>query len=676
MNNFNEEQNLVLKSPFPILVIAGPGSGKTKVLIEKISTVVSNTEEIKNIMALTFTNKAADNIIKRLEIKTSLPLNKKEFYIGTFHSIFYKIMLENKEILFKDFKFTKKPKIIEPGDNKHLFHKMIKIWYFENKDLKNKEMEEIFLKNFNVMIDDIYNKIENIINKSPENFNFLLKEIEDYCNNFGSVSEENINHLFKVIKNFFSYKIKENLLSFTDILLYFNSMLNKNKEFRTLVQEKFKYVFIDEYQDTNPIQDKIINSIIKKDNYFIVGDPYQSIYKFLGAEVNNILNKINNENINVIQLRKNYRSNNSIVSLTNEIITDFIEQIPNFKKCTSENKEVINRKIIIKENIQQEEEIIKDIILEAKNKRKYSEIAVISRTNFETFLLERLLLEKNIPFRKIGGKGFYEKKEVKTIISLVKVLSNIYDISDIEKTLLYFDKVGATTVSKLIDEYVKNSTDYRDIFVCIEKNTKNKNVLNAIEKLQNIKVLNLNTLNEIINLPELNLINKLKKDKKTKSSMDEMNKTLKHLFKELNQIFQYDDVKKLEEYISNITFDNNYENEEDKEKNENKINLITAHSAKGLEWEVCYIINAQDEIFPSKRSMAKESELEEEKRLFYVAISRAKEKLFISSYTSLNRFIDKHIYKDFIEYTSNKNEWYGDIKDNTDYYDEDSDSIF
>lgn len=648
--NFNKEQEKVINSSFPIINIAGPGSGKTHTMIGKISLkLVNNEEDLKKLLILTFTNAAANEIFKRIENKIEKELNKKNFYTGTFHGIFYRLLIENKDKLFQTFKFTKIPQILSPSDDQKLFKKIFFMEYDngeKTQKLINEKIEEIHGK----PIMEFYYKISNILQNGIIDTQKIVNDTANYSN---SEIKEDLEKLSYIIKKYFIYKIKNNIMNFNDILFYMNYLLQKDKEFKFILQNKFKYILVDEYQDTNIVQDMIINNISKNnnENTFIVCDPYQGIYRFLGANIKNIISKIDNanKNTNIIQLTKNYRSNKNIVEFTNDIVTLFEYKIDNFIPCTSENKNLTNQKIEIEEfSFKQEKNIIIKIKERIKQNIPLSEIAIISRTNFETYSIEKELLYNNIPFNKKGGKGFYELNEVKTILSIVKVLLKDYSAFDFETFLINFDGIGKGTINKLLNENIITNKGFSNIIK--NKFPKNKKLQNINNILISNKTLNKEYLLEIINLKELNLKEKFIKKANTISKREEINNNINYLIKELDKKFKSNNLKELQEYLTNVTLDKNKN-----EVIENAITITTAHSAKGLEWNSCFILNVNEGSFPSEKSLEFQEQLEEEKRLFYVAVSRAKEYLYLSTPKEISSFVTKFKNKNYINFKTNNN---------------------
>ena len=645
INKLNERQQLVIDTNMPILNIAGPGSGKTKTMIEKILSIVKKEEDINNLMIVTFTNNAANEITKRINEKLNININSKKYFLGTFHSLFYKIINENHKAMtqfgFKKKQFT----ILKPSDDTSIFTFILKSELYEKpQDIKNKDFVKDIENLYKRTPLDLYYLISSSINKAPKHINEILENIEKELN--AETNDKNIFLLKEVIKKYFITKVHNNLLNFSDILLYSYLLLFYDKNLREKYKEKFKYIFVDEFQDTNIIQFETLKLIFNENNYFLVGDPYQSIYKFLGANIENIINISNDKTTNTIQLNINYRSTQNIVELTNDLTELFEYKIPHYERCKSGNTEYENKKIKICEYVYQEDEIIKDIKEKIKEGIPKKEITIISRNNFETAHLEQKLLSERIYYQKLSGKGFYEMQEIEIALSILKFMIYENDIFAFQKLAIFYPKIGEKTLSKLVSDYLKDTREYRKTFnitTYIENNVKNKNVLKLIEEFKKHKNISFKNYKEILIL--LNIEEQLIEKATTTKRKKEIKQNISTINEEIQKLFEFKSLDKIKNFLE----DTSLNNKKEKSNKENLINITTAHSAKGLEWRCVYILNAEDGKFPSTRSLKKVEEIEEEKRLFYVAVSRAKDNLSIYSAEKINMFLSDIKYKRYID---------------------------
>lgn len=673
---FNEQQLKVINSEYPIVNIAGPGSGKTKTLIQKIvSNEVRELEDLKNILVLTFTNAASNEILERLGKKFHTELDRRDFYSGTYHGIFYKLIKENSEKL-KIFGFRETPRILDSNEDKHLFESIANMILDKEGAFKKKDIKEKFTNEHGFMPLDIYYQINHIINSIPKS----IKEIKDkIIGNSISSDIEELKKIELIIHNFFKVKIESNVFGFSDILMYMHFLLEKDSEFKTKIQDKFKHILVDEYQDTNPIQAKILDNLEKNNNTCVIGDPYQSIYRFLGAYFQNIMNKSKQEGMNTIQLIKNYRSTPNIVSFTNDIAKLFNERVQNYVPCESAATGLKNMKVFLKEGVSQEFNIIRELKYRLNQGIELKDMAVLARTNFETYKLEASLRKDKIPFIKLGGNELYETKEVKFMIDLAKVVAGEYSLQNFENVAEQFKGLGSTTIEKLKNAYLSRSDINLTIVDMIDKEfAKNKSlqkfkdvVFGNIKKSDMeslffekkdtdiIRNFSFETFQSIMKDENIDIENILVKDAETINKKREIESNIKYFNEELKNYFEQGK-ENLIEFLNDISLgQNDVPNEKDRD---NALTISTIHGAKGKEWNDVYILNLEEGKFPSNKSKNEalpEDErialMEEEKRLLYVAVSRAKEKLVLMSENALNDFIQPLVKKPYIDhYKSNK----------------------
>jgi len=649
----NKSQQQVIESDFSILNIAGPGSGKTSTMIEKTLHTVDDVEELNGFLIVTFTNNAAKTIIERIEKKFSTTLDVRALYIGTFHAMFYKILKENiTELNIFGFK-NDTLKILLPNEDADIFFTYFDEYFdFALLKISRKEFDELIEGIFNVTRTDIYYAISNSINKAPNDYMKIEEDVISYLlYKNENVGEEQLEKIKLILRDYFNMKINNNLMSFSDILLFMYLVLRNNKEVKNKVKQQFNYIFVDEFQDTNPIQSEILK-LIFNNNFFVVGDPYQSIYKFLGADIKNIIEMAYDENINTIQLTVNYRSTKNIVQFTNDLVEQFTLKVPNWIPCSSGNTEFKNEDISIYEYADQETTIYNEMVKEMRNGVLGKEICVISRTNFESIYLEKKLLQNNIPFKKLSGKGFYETKEVITYLSIVKFLIDAKDVFSFKNFGGYYPKLGKTSITKIINGFIVNGKqknyDFDITYHIKEKFPKNKALQGFVNLFENRNI-SYKLLEEIEQT--MGLDSQLIKRGSTSAAQETIKENIKIIKKEMKDLLVSDSIEVIQDYIESISF-NNKKDEVDKN---NYVNITTAHSAKGMEWEVVYILNASDDNFPSSKNSFKEDAMEEEKRLFYVAVSRAKRKLSLLSSSVINSFVKPLKNEKYINIIKNEN---------------------
>jgi DNA helicase-2/ATP-dependent DNA helicase PcrA len=659
-STLNKEQQEVIKSNFPILNIAGPGSGKTETLAQKIVYMCDNESQLKELLVLTFTNKAAKNILDRVGKKFNKELNPSEFYIGTYHGMFFKLIKENETLFSEYFNFgsgnnanniNKRLKIIEPDEDLEIFTSSFLRTIPENilsqyKKITNKAKDEIFQKLYGEHLKDFFYKFKSFYNYGAPSFSFIIDQATD------KMPQEKKDGLNKIFYLYVNFKLDNKLLSFEDILFFYYLFLKNNSNIKEKTKEKFKHLFIDEYQDTNPVQAEILD-LIQKNNDYIVGDPDQSIYKFLGADLNNIMKISKRKNINIIQLLNNYRSSSNIVQFTNDLTKTFSERISGLKPCVAANNKVKNNTIKLISNCQQMEQwVIEDIKKKLQSGIPHNEIAVISRNKMGLMFLEPLLKQSKLNYVKYGGgKGIYDYKDISIIFNVLHILMKNYSINNLFEVLSMFTGVGEA----LLNDFRKQHFDNQELSfkeLVEQKFSKNKKLKECSELLFIEDSLNFQNLKKIIEHPNFDLLNKSLKNADTKAKYDDTKTRIEFIMNEIENLFSLNDNKKLEEYLSNISLNGNegYAKKETEEQKRSKIILTTAHSSKGLEWNTVYILNAIDGEFPSGYSLGNEKAIEEEKRLFYVSISRAKENLIlISKDYSWSRFLNTLLNKPYFE---------------------------
>lgn len=664
---FNEQQLKVINSPYPIVNIAGPGSGKTKTLIAKITTQVREIKDLKEMLVLTFTNAASNEILDRLGKKFETKLDRKDFYSGTYHGIFYKLIRENEEKL-KQFGFTGSPRILDSNEDKHLFESVVQMVLDRDSSSKKKDIKESFEDAHGFMPLEVYYQINNSINTIPTS----IKDIKEQVLLMSDAKDQtNLDNLEKIVHGFFKAKIEGNLFGFSDILMYMNFLLEKDKEFKDKIQNKFKYILVDEYQDTNPIQAKILSHLEKNNNSCIIGDPYQSIYRFLGASVKNIMDKSKVEGMNTIQLTQNYRSTPNIVEFTNDIAKLFNERVQNHLPCESATKGLTNLRVSLKEGLSQEYAILNDVKYRLKKGVELKDMAVLARTKFETYKLEAGLRREKIPFIKLGGNALYETKEVRFMIDLAKVLLNDYSLQNFESVASKFKGLGASTIEKLNTAYLTKENKLDTMQDLIKKQFEKSKPLNAFSDLifgdyspQDKGSLFNQAKNDgspmsfdkfvlIMEDSNINIEEVLIKAAETTNKKREIETNIKYFKEELKEYFAKG-IDELKEFLNDVCLGQNELNEDELE---NALTISTIHGAKGKEWRDVYVLNVEEGKFPSARSNSdknspeeREALMEEEKRLLYVAVSRAKEKLMLTAETSFNDFVRPLVRKPYVEH--------------------------
>ncbi|MGY8949027.1 MAG: ATP-dependent helicase [Flavobacteriales bacterium] len=619
LSQLNESQKLpTVHKNGPIMVIAGAGSGKTRVLTYRIAYLMEMGVDPFSILALTFTNKAAREMKSRISLIVGEE-KSKNLWMGTFHSIFARILRSEAELLGYSSNFT----IYDTQDSERLIATII-------KELK--------------LDKDLY-KYRNIRNRISSLKNNLVT-IKAYLNNQELIQQDNESRrpMFgKVYQTYVNRCFKASAMDFDDLMLKTNELLNRFPEVLAKYQERFKYIHVDEYQDTNHSQYLIIKALADRyENLCVVGDDAQSIYGFRGANIENILSfQKDYLNSAVYRLEQNYRSTQNIVNAANSVIKNNINKLD--KNVWTDNEH--GDKIEINQSITDAEEgrYVASSIFENKNNLRLDNdsFAVLYRTNAQSRSIEDALRRKNISYQIYGGLSFYQRKEIKDILAYLRVIINSNDEESFKRILNYPARgIGQTTIDKLlIYSNEKNISLFKtlELIETIDININNGTKTKLIDFLNLIKTLQLrnNSLNalEIIDevLKRIGVINLLKAE-----GTPESVSRIENIEELLNAVKDFiegqEDVINSEGSLSEFLEDVALISELDKDKNETqkKVSLMTIHLAKGLEFSHVYIVGLEEDLFPSALSSTTRSDLEEERRLFYVALTRAEKKITLT----------------------------------------------
>ena len=619
LSQLNDSQKLpTTHKNGPIMVIAGAGSGKTRVLTYRIAYLMERGVDPFSILSLTFTNKAAREMKSRISQIVG-ESKSKNLWMGTFHSIFARILRSESELLGYSSNFT----IYDTQDSDRLIATIIKELKLD-KDLYK-------YKNIRSRISSLKNNLVTVkaYLSNPE---LVQQDNESRRPMFGKVYQTYVNRCFKA-----------SAMDFDDLLLKTNELLNRFPEVLAKYQERFKYIHVDEYQDTNHSQYLIVKALADKyENLCVVGDDAQSIYGFRGANIENILSfQKDYSNSTIYRLEQNYRSTKNIVNAANSVINYNINKLEKEVWTDNENGE----KIEINQSITDSEEgrFVSSSIFENKNKYQLDNdsFAVLYRTNAQSRSIEDALRRKNISYQVYGGLSFYQRKEIKDILAYLRVIVNPYDEESIKRIINYPTRgIGQTTMDKLLIyaneknislfETLKNLSSDE-----IKINSGTKNKLNQFFLL--IKSFQL--LNESLNafeiaeevLKRIGIINVLKLDGTPESisrieNIEELINGIKDFIEGEKEVV--DSKATLSDFLEDVAL----ASELDKNINDyqKKVSLMTIHLAKGLEFNHVYIVGLEEDLFPSAMSSTTRADLEEERRLFYVALTRAKKKVTIT----------------------------------------------
>ena len=619
LSQLNESQKLpTVHKNGPVMVIAGAGSGKTRVLTYRIAYLMEMGVDPFSILALTFTNKAAKEMKERIGLIVG-ETNAKSLWMGTFHSIFARILRSEAEYLGYSSNFS----IYDTQDSERLISSII-------KELK---LDKDLYKHRNIR-----NRISSLKNN--------LVTVKAYLNNPELVQQdkESRKPMFgKIYQTYVNRCFKASAMDFDDLLLKTNELLNRFPEVLAKYQQRFKYIHVDEYQDTNHSQYLIVKALADKfENICVVGDDAQSIYGFRGANIENILSfQKDYPNSSVYRLEQNYRSTQNIVNAANSVISNNLNKLE--KKVWTENE--IGEKIELSETPTDSEEgrFVASSIFEAKHNLQLQndQFAVLYRTNAQSRSIEDALRRKNIPFQIYGGLSFYQRKEIKDILAYLRLIINSKDDESLKRVINYPARgIGLTTLEKIqiysnennltLFEVLENINNYE---INVNKGTKEKlfDFFSMIKSFQ-ISNENLNAL-EILNevLKRVGIVNLLKNEGSPEAisrieNIEELINAVQDFIEGQKEIV--DSSGSLSEFLEDVALITDLDKEVDNTKP--KVSLMTIHLAKGLEFSHVYIVGLEEDLFPSALSSTTRSDLEEERRLFYVALTRAMKKVTIS----------------------------------------------
>ena len=619
----------------PVMIIAGPGSGKTRVITERIAYLINSGINAQTILALTFTNKAAKEMKIRIKSLTKNE-DSASIWMGTFHSIFAKILRQEAEIIGYTNNFT----IYDNEDSNKIIRRIIKDWGLD-KDIYNAKFifsRISFMKN-------------NLIN--PEDYNA-----------YDDLKEQDQRHkrtdFFKIYQKYCQICRDSNAMDFDDLLINTYKLFQENISIKNHYQEIFKYILIDEYQDTNKAQDKIIKQIgTKHNNVCIVGDDSQSIYSFRGANINNMLNfKKFYKDVKEFKLEQNYRSTQNIVNAANSLIAYNKHKID--KTIFSKNDEGDKIKLFEYSNGREEGAKISSMIEKSiLGGSKKSDHAILYRTNSQSKIIEDGLRKKGIHYRIFGGLSFYQRKEIKDVMAFLKLILNHDDDESLIRIINYPTRgIGNTTINKI---RTKAEEENKTIWQILESNnlhqikltnSAKKNVIFFIDIMKDLFEKINNNIFDIMEvlMDKTGIIRRLKDD----PTPDNINR-LENIGELINSTKLFSMRKHdnhLIDFINEISLD---ETKTDNSNNEDHVSLMTIHQSKGLEFSHVYILGLENGLFPSQRNMREKKMIEEERRLFYVAITRAIKTVVLSYAISRFQFgtinkTEKSLFLDEINY--------------------------
>ena len=621
LNDLNEAQRAAVEYiDGPSLVIAGAGSGKTRVLTYKIAYLLSQGMKPWSIMALTFTNKAAREMKERIGKLVGNDL-AQHLYMGTFHSIFSRILRAEAEHIGFNNNFT----IYDESDSRSLIKAIVKEMGLDDKKYKPAAVHaKISMAKNNLMSAAAYESDAAIF---EQNKRAQMPEVG------------------KIFVAYVQRCKQANAMDFDDLLTLTYQLFREHEDIRHKYAARFDYVLVDEYQDTNHVQMSIVMQLCQeKQRVCVVGDDSQSIYSFRGANIDNILNYQRQfQGTRLFKLEQNYRSTQTIVEAANSLIKHNRNQIP--KDVFSENAK--GEKIQYKPAYSDKEEAVivaKDVKrIRREDGCQYSDFAILYRTNAQSRSFEEEFRKQGIPYRIYGGLSFYQRKEIKDIIAYFRLVANPDDEEAIKRIINYPARgIGATTVLKIADCAHQNQVSFWEVIgaperygLAVNKGTMNKLetfrllISSFIERAQTTDVYELgDAIIKESGISQDIMSGKDADDLARQENLEEFLSGMSAFVDERREEGRFDELF-LQDYLQDVALLTDADSDGDKD--EPRVSLMTVHAAKGLEFPTVFVVGLEENIFPSPLSAASLRELEEERRLLYVAITRAEKHCILTN---------------------------------------------
>jgi len=614
-----EQRGAVQQIKGPVMIIAGAGSGKTRVITYRVAHLVRSGVDAFNILVLTFTNKAAKEMRER--ITHVVGTEAKNIWMGTFHSVFAKILRVEADKLGYPNNFT----IYDTDDSKSVLRAILKEMNLDDK---------LYSANF------VYNRISAAKNN-------LISPAE-YAQNEQIQADDNESKrpfMGKIYETYAQRCFKAGAMDFDDLLFKTNELLKRYPDVLNKYQHKFKYIMVDEYQDTNFSQYLIVKKLAAvTENICVVGDDAQSIYAFRGANIQNILNfEKDYPDVKVFKLEQNYRSTQNIVNIANSIIANNKEQLK--KNVFSENEVGDRIKVMRAFSDNEEGKIVAEAIMQERSTKglNWHDFAILYRTNAQSRAMEEALRKMGTPYKIYGGLSFYQRKEIKDLIAYFRLTFNPNDEVAMKRVINYPKRgIGDTTVDKIIISADQHQLTQWEIITNAQMYLDSRSsgqVASFGTLIQSFQVIgkNMTAYDAALHIAQHSgLLKDLYEDK----SIEGLNRyeNIQELLNGIKEFSEREDIeeKSLDVFMQDIALLTNDDN--DKNPDADTVSLMTIHSSKGLEFPQVYVVGLEENLFPSQMSLNSRSDLEEERRLFYVAVTRAKSKLTISYATSRFKF--------------------------------------
>ncbi|WP_316841458.1 ATP-dependent helicase [Pedobacter gandavensis] len=603
----------------PAMIVAGAGSGKTRVITYRVAHLIEKGVDPFNILVLTFTNKASKDMRER--IMKVIGAEAKNIWMGTFHSVFAKILRVEAEKIGYPSSFT----IYDTDDSKSLIRAILREMQLDDK-----------LYNANFVYNRISSAKNNLVSHTEyqENAEIQAEDISNKRPLIGAIYETYTKRCFK-----------SGAMDFDDLLFKTNVLLKNHPDVLNKYQQKFKYLMVDEYQDTNFSQYTIVKKLAAAyQNICVVGDDAQSIYAFRGANIQNILNfERDYPDLKVYKLEQNYRSTQNIVEVANSIIANNKNQLEKNVFSDNESGDRIRVQRAFTDN--EEGKIVAEAIIQERSSKgyNYNDFAILYRTNAQSRAMEEGLRKLNVPYKIYGGLSFYQRKEIKDLIAYFRLTFNPSDEEAIKRVINYPKRgLGDTTVEKLLVAADEHNTTMWEV-VCNPQQYIAGRIANQLNdfammiKSFTVEAKKLDAYEAALYIAQHSgILKELHSDMTDEGRGRHEN--IQELLNGIKEFGEREDIedRSLEVFMQDIALLTNDDKSND--KNVDTVSLMTIHSSKGLEFKNVFVVGLEENLFPSQMSLNSRSDLEEERRLFYVAVTRAEKKLTLTYSTSRYRW--------------------------------------
>jgi DNA helicase-2/ATP-dependent DNA helicase PcrA len=621
LEGLNPEQKAAVQQiKGPVMIIAGAGSGKTRVITYRVAHLIRSGVDSFNILVLTFTNKASREMRDR--ITHLVGPEAKNIWMGTFHSVFSKILRVEADKIGYPNNFT----IYDTDDSKSVIRAILK------------EMS----------LDDKLYSVNFVLNRISAAKNNLVSWMEYQKNDQIQADDISSNRpmLGTIYQNYAQRCYRAGAMDFDDLLFKTNELLKQYPDVLNKYQHKFKYLMVDEYQDTNFSQYLIVKKLAAvNENICVVGDDAQSIYAFRGANIQNILNfEKDYPDLKIFKLEQNYRSTQNIVNVANSIIANNKEQLK--KNVFSEKDNGDKIKVMRAFSDNEEGKLVAEAIMHERTTKglRWNDFAILYRTNAQSRSMEEALRKMGTPYKIYGGLSFYQRKEIKDMIAYFRITFNPADEEALKRVINYPRRgIGDTTIDKIIVAADQNQVTPWEVVADPARYLPGERISASVSAfsmmIQSFQVIarNQTAYEAALHIAQHSgLLKDLYEDK----SVEGLNRyeNIQELLNGIKEFSEREDIeeKGLDVFMQDIALLTNDDN--DKNKDADTVSLMTIHSSKGLEFPQVYVVGLEENLFPSQMSLNSRTDLEEERRLFYVAVTRAESKLSISYATSRFKF--------------------------------------